>query len=377
MLRNLTLLLILAFAWANKSYYLGDWKNGYFHGSGELVDRSGGKYIGEFEKGKRHGQGRQEYSNGAIFEGQYVKGKRFYGTYYFANGGKYTGGWKNGKRDGEGIFVDQYGVSTQQIWSAGLEVKDSQIINTRKILISKNNTSYLPENKININDSIKNQLKDGKDAYFSSNYKEAIDNLSRAEEMGDVSRDLFYYLAKSYQKQNKHDNAIKALNRSLKISPDDSRALFNKAISHFRQDDLDSAVSAMLKVISIDSINIDAHYNLGSLFFKKGDLDLSAKHYLKVFENDEELVTQYINFPELTRRKVDSIEKIKSFEKEVTYNPDIARAYYNLGLYNFDNNLIEKAEYLFKKSLKLDSNYSEPLEALQYLKDLREKSKVQ
>ena len=46
----------------------------------------------------------------------------------------------------------------------------------------------------------KNQLKDGKDAYFSSNYKEAIDNLSRAEEMGDVSRDLFYSLSKELPK---------------------------------------------------------------------------------------------------------------------------------------------------------------------------------
>ena len=68
MVRNLTLLLILAFAWAYRPYYVGDWKDGRFHGNGELVDRSGGKYIGEFEKGKEAVKGDKN-----ILTEQYLK----------------------------------------------------------------------------------------------------------------------------------------------------------------------------------------------------------------------------------------------------------------------------------------------------------------
>ena len=37
--------------------YVGEWKDGKFHGQGTYTFPNGRKYLGEFKNGKRHGQG--------------------------------------------------------------------------------------------------------------------------------------------------------------------------------------------------------------------------------------------------------------------------------------------------------------------------------
>ena len=66
--------------------YVGDWKNGKYHGQGTLTwDEK--EYEGEWKDGKRHGQGTLTYTS-------------FYSRYK-----KYVGAWKDGKKHGQGTFT--------------------------------------------------------------------------------------------------------------------------------------------------------------------------------------------------------------------------------------------------------------------------------
>ena len=60
--------------------YVGEYKNGNFHGQGTLAFNNGEKYIGEFINGMRSGKG----------------------TLTWADGGKYVGEFKDDNRNGEG-----------------------------------------------------------------------------------------------------------------------------------------------------------------------------------------------------------------------------------------------------------------------------------
>ena len=45
------------YLWENGTKYMGEWKDGEFHGQGTMTYHDGRKYVGEWKNGKRHGQG--------------------------------------------------------------------------------------------------------------------------------------------------------------------------------------------------------------------------------------------------------------------------------------------------------------------------------
>lgn len=63
--------------------YVGEFKNGNWHGQGTVSFPEGAQYIGEFDDG--------------LFSG--------FGTITFASGNKYAGEWNNGKPNGVGTFT--------------------------------------------------------------------------------------------------------------------------------------------------------------------------------------------------------------------------------------------------------------------------------
>jgi hypothetical protein len=90
--------------WGNK--YVGEFRDGKFHGQGAYIYASGDKWVGEFRDGNRHGQGTHIYTNGNKYVGEYKDGYRNgQGTYTFANGNKYVGEFRDGKRHGQGILI--------------------------------------------------------------------------------------------------------------------------------------------------------------------------------------------------------------------------------------------------------------------------------
>ena len=94
---------------ANGSQYVGEYKDGKFHGQGTLTAANGHEYIGEFKDGKLHGEGTLTLANGTKYVGEFRNGKAHgQGTQTLATGTKYVGEWKYGKFHGEGIttFAD-------------------------------------------------------------------------------------------------------------------------------------------------------------------------------------------------------------------------------------------------------------------------------
>ena len=58
----------------------------------------GDYYIGDWKDGKRHGTGEYHWASGAMYKGQLENGmKNGYGTYTFPDGTEKTGQWKDDK----------------------------------------------------------------------------------------------------------------------------------------------------------------------------------------------------------------------------------------------------------------------------------------
>ena len=77
--------------------YVGDYKDGKYHGQGTYTFANGSKYVGEWKDGKRHGQGTLTEVNGSKYVGEF-KDDKFHGqgTLTHPDGRKYVGEFKDG-----------------------------------------------------------------------------------------------------------------------------------------------------------------------------------------------------------------------------------------------------------------------------------------
>ena len=86
------------------------------NGTGTDEYPDGSKYVGEFKDGLFHGHGVMSYATASIYSG--IKGSKYvgefkdglfhgYGTLVLIDGTQYEGSWKEGKRDGNGVISDE------------------------------------------------------------------------------------------------------------------------------------------------------------------------------------------------------------------------------------------------------------------------------
>ena len=77
--------------------YKGTFKDGFFHGNGNLNERNGIQYTGQFKKGNKEGYGKlvMKSENGLrIREGQWIRGNHYKGTRIYPSGNLTGGNYK-------------------------------------------------------------------------------------------------------------------------------------------------------------------------------------------------------------------------------------------------------------------------------------------
>jgi hypothetical protein len=90
----------------NGNKYVGEWRDGTFHGQGTTIWATGDKHVGEYGNGERNGQGTHTSVNGDKYIGTYKDSKRSgYGTFSSVNGDKYVGEVGNGQPNGQGVYT--------------------------------------------------------------------------------------------------------------------------------------------------------------------------------------------------------------------------------------------------------------------------------
>ena len=101
--------------------YVGEWKDGEWHGFGIHSFEFGGydNYVGEYKYGLANGMGILFDSGDKKikYTGEFKDGKRNgQGTYNFFNGSKYNGEYKEDKRNGQGKFTMSDGTVYNGLW---------------------------------------------------------------------------------------------------------------------------------------------------------------------------------------------------------------------------------------------------------------------
>ena len=89
----------------NGSKYVGEYKDGKYHGNGTFTFVGGSSYVGEFKDNKKHGNGTFAYSNGSSYVGEFKNGKyNGKGTTTLADGTIFIGEFKDNEMNGQGTL---------------------------------------------------------------------------------------------------------------------------------------------------------------------------------------------------------------------------------------------------------------------------------
>ena len=92
--------------YADKSRYIGEFREGKKHGHGTFIYPDGRKYIGSFRNGRFNGQGTLILANGCEYKGEFRDGKlNGSGVVSSPDGKKFEGGFENGKVVGQGVLI--------------------------------------------------------------------------------------------------------------------------------------------------------------------------------------------------------------------------------------------------------------------------------
>lgn len=110
-----------AYTTASGESYVGEWMDNLRNGSGTNTFPSGERYIGQFRNGQRNGWGTNTFSNGARYVGEYQNNRgNGQGTYTYADGASYIGEFRDNQFNGQGSFFSSDGRLLQSgIWRDG------------------------------------------------------------------------------------------------------------------------------------------------------------------------------------------------------------------------------------------------------------------
>jgi hypothetical protein len=114
--------------WKDGNKYIGGWSNDLRHGYGKEIFSTGNRYEGEYRNNEFHGYGKYFFINGETYSGEYKFGKRNgKGTNIWPNRNKYSGEFLNEKRHGNGIFTYNDGRKVSGIWKNDVIFKKLEI----------------------------------------------------------------------------------------------------------------------------------------------------------------------------------------------------------------------------------------------------------
>lgn len=124
--------------YADKTKYIGEFKDNLKSGKGTLILPDGGKYIGQYKDNLRDGQGTFTKPDGTKYVGGYKDGRPHgKGTLSTPDGTKYVGEFKDGKPYGKGTLSNSKGIIFSGQFPLNEKLNGKEIVSTNKKLKQK------------------------------------------------------------------------------------------------------------------------------------------------------------------------------------------------------------------------------------------------
>ena len=214
--------------------------------------------------------------------------------------------------------------------------------NNNVYIINEGNDEILQFELKHAESSIEHDLL-GERYFIKGFYKEAIQELNTAIELGYAFTDVHYFLGLSYYNMENFQKSIQHLEKSLKVNPKDIDASFQLGNAYHKVNYIDEAIGRYRDVISARPDHLLAHYNLGNSYLKLGKPNKAESHYRDALHISPEYIDAKIGLGRAFLERNENKEPEKIFFEILQDNPGISQAKYYLGLTFFKQGKYKKA----------------------------------
>ena len=161
-----------------------------------------------------------------------------------------------------------------------------------------------------IDDKVKNLIKEGDALYKSGHNTEAVDKYTEALKLSPNDSITAFKIANLYKLENNVDKSITYYKKAIAINKNYSEALFNLGLVYGSKNDYKNCKDCFNKVISLSPDYAYAYYALALAYEKEGNIDYAISNYQKYCNLEKDDLTK-----KAVQTKIEELQKLNSTGK--------------------------------------------------------------
>lgn len=185
--------------------------------------------------------------------------------------------------------------------------------------------------------------------YFKS--RQAIEILKSAAERFPEHIPTLLKLSEYHLILTQYEESMKAIDRVLKIDPQNAEAYFMFGMNFEERQDTVRAINSYQKAVELDANIVDGWINLGQLYAGLGD-PLALRYFDNATRVAPRDITALHTKADYLTATNDLEGAVELYRKIITVDPQYEEAYFNSGLLYMDMDSISKAEQQFDLTVK-------------------------
>jgi len=194
----------------------------------------------------------------------------------------------------------------------------------------------------------------GKSAEAEKLFREAVENNPQYAQ-------AFVNLGLVLASQSRFAEAAWALQSAVHVEPNNTKALASRAMVLTRLGQPAEAIADFRKVVELDSRSPDAHLNLGIALADQFDLVGALKEFTRAAELAQDAPAPHYNKGRALVDLQRNLEAKVELEAATRFDPNLAEAWYLLGIIAKQSGEVQKSIDLFGKVVALDPNNADAL----------------
>ena len=178
--------------------------------------------------------------------------------------------------------------------------------------------------------------------------EEALSNLQYLTKYFPNDAEIFYNIGILYEKQKDYENAKKAYNKAIELSPQED-FYYNLGEVLVSLEEWDDAINAFKTVLKTDVKDGNSYFNLGLCYYRKDEINVATDMFQKAVELNPKDIFAYFYLGNIYQSMGLTNFAEDSYKKVLNISPDYSWAYFNLASIAYKNeNLEEARDYLHK-----------------------------
>lgn len=184
----------------------------------------------------------------------------------------------------------------------------------------------------------------------------AILDVQKAIQLDNTNYDNFLKLADLFLATNQIQGCINSLNAILANDPKHIGANLKMAELNLMFKRYSAAITSANTTLESDPYNAKAFFIKGFTLKESGDTAKAILNFIEALKNNPEYYQADVELGNLFRTKKDPIA-ITYYQNAININPTNTDAYYNLGIYYQENDMLNKAQEAYRKIIEIDPKF--------------------